>query len=254
MWNKTLFILLFTFSTLLSWSQGDYYKENSLRDKYFRAGISMKLSLIPHRTLLFPEETINSSFYKEHFGIAGEPSAIERGTASFQIGGNAARIVTSKNKNTAFEFGFDFGYQNSGEISDQISKSITTVDTTYTTAQISVNYNLHELYTGGYALVKTNDNFINIYIGLGLTAYTSVGSADVIHSFEENTLLTYKTPVASYTRLNPYIPFGFEVPFTQDEKGLFLKLMGSVRSEVHKDNFQPNRFFLTAGIQLQYQF
>lgn len=254
MLNKKNLFLLFILLPLINWSQDSYYLNDSVRETYFRAGLSMKLALVPHRTLYFPEETINSSFYKEHFAIAGEPGSIERATATFQIGGNTAWIITSKIKNAAFEFGLDFGYQNSGEIFDRIYKNVSIADTNYTTAEISVDYQLHELYAGGYALAKTNTQFIDIYIGLGLSAYTSVGSAFVTNSFLENEIDSYKIALSSYTRLNPYLPFGIEISFKQEKKGIFLKLMGSVRREVHNDNFQPNRFFLTGGIQLQYQF
>ncbi len=254
MWNKLKLILLFTFLVVFSWSQDDYFDYNTEINKFYRAGASIKLALVPHRTLYFPEETIGSSFYKKHFILAGEPSSIEEPTASFQLGGNLAWIVTSKNKHVAFEFGIDFGYQNSGQISDRIYKTITTQDTTYISAEIDVDYKLHELYLGGYALAKTNSQFVDVFIGLGLSVYNSVGSAFVTHSLFEIPVDSYKTAMSQYTRVNPYIPFGLEIPFTQEENRVSVKLMGSLRREVHKDNFQPNRFFLTAGFQFQYQF
>ena len=254
MWNNRILILFFLTLSFFSGAQENYFQNDTIRTKHYRAGFSLKVALVPQRSLFFPEETINSTFYKEHFSVAGKPSNIDRPTATIQIGGNYAWIIKTRNKKAAFEFGIDLGYQNSGEIDDQIRKNLTNADTSYTEAQITVDYKLHEVYGGGYAIVKSNNNFIEVYIGLGLSVYTSVGSAFVTTYLNEKKMEDYKTAFPNYTNINPYIPIGLEIPLSKKNNNAFIKLMGSIRREVNEDNFQPNRFFLTGGFQFQYQF
>jgi len=251
--NKLLFFLLLLFSNFVV-GQDSHVNELTLKEQKFRTGFSMKLALIPQRSLLFPEEAVNSSFYQEHFGLVPSPQGIDRGTATFQFAGNAAWILFTKNQRVAFELGLDLGYQNSGNVQDRIYKTVNNSDTNYTSAEINVDYKLDEIFGGGYALAKTNNPLFNVYIGLGISVYTSVGSAIVTNSWQGKELDSYKTRIPNYTNINPYIPLGIEFRLSQKKDDFHVKLMGSLRREVNEDNFQPNRFFLTAGFQFQYQF
>ena len=253
MLNKLLIFSLLLFANW-GFSQDSYVPEEIPNKRAFRVGFSMKLALVPQRSLFFPEEAVNSAFYQEHFGLVSYPESVDHATATIQLGGNAAWILYSKNERVAFELGADLGYQNSGKLNDRISKRVTNTDTNFVSAEINVDFNLNEIYGGGYALIKTNNQFLNVYIGLGLSAYTSVGSAVVTNYWQGNEMESYQTKIPNYSKLNPYIPLGLEFRMSQKSDDLYMKLMGSVRREVNEENYRPNRFFLTAGFQIQYQF
>lgn len=229
-------------------------KSNETDEINFRIGLSTKLFLIPQRSLFLPISTLNSKFYQENFGLPPTVKHIDRGVATTQIAGNFALLLNPYNKKFEFELGFDFGYQYSGKINKEFYSVITNSDTTYRNAEILINYNLHELSSGGYIIIKSKDSHINLYIGIGLGHYFSIGKADVTNSILGNPVETYKTEFIKYSNFTPYIPLGFEIPLGKEKENFYLKIMGSIRKERFEFNSRPNRFFLTGGVQFQYQF
>lgn len=228
--------------------------ENDTNEIDYRVGLSTKLFLIPQRSLFIPMSTYNSEFYQDHFGLTPPPLNINRGVATLQTTGNFALTINSLNKKIEFEFGFDFGYQYSGIENDKFYSEVTAQDTTYRNAEISIDYKLHKLSSGGYILMKSNNSLFNVYIGIGLGHYLSIGKANVTNTILGNTIENYKTKFKNYSNFTPYLALGLEIPLGKKSNDFYLKIMGSLRREVNNYNFRPNRLFITGGIQFQYQF